>query len=526
MLYGPVLLCIIVLGGVRCYQLLHSRTPVDPAQRASCRYRIGYGIRMLVSLVNALVPLMMLNALLVTKTQADFEVVSMSAQVVCWAFLMVLAHLEFARFTGKARGDRDAIGGRLGNGNWILRFLWIFALAAQSVKLPTVRALAELEDRGYFYVASLVAWAALAVLVITTYLSLFGEPRPEPVEGEPAEEGEAAADGAAGAAAAAAAAAAGKGDAAEHPSVSANCASRWTYAWLNPMLKLGIKRPLEAGDVAAIPSAYTALAAKEKFAAAWASERARFEAAQKAAALKRRNAPKKKKDAKKKKGGKKKRAKGKGKKGKKKRAATAPKAGAGKKADGKGAAAAADKDETPSLVKALRAAFGWQIALSGLPRAAALVLQFVQPVLLPKLMAFATDKDKRDEEGYMWALLLAACAAMSAIFNAKYQNQIALIVVEMKSALISTVYAKALRMGNAARQERSVGSIVNYIGSARRDSAEHFFRSSAYSSAQLRPGSSFLRSALRFLDRTPTASLGSSGSSTCCGRRRFRSSWR
>ena len=81
-LHGPVLLTILVLGGVRAYQLLTSSVPVDPAQRASCRYRTGYYFRALVSLVNALCPLLMLNVLLATRTAADFEVVSMSAQVV------------------------------------------------------------------------------------------------------------------------------------------------------------------------------------------------------------------------------------------------------------------------------------------------------------------------------------------------------------------------------------------------------------------------------------------------------------
>nr|CAD7403901.1 unnamed protein product [Timema cristinae] len=74
--------------------------------------------------------------------------------------------------------------------------------------------------------------------------------------------------------------------------------------------------------------------------------------------------------------------------------------------------------------------------------------------------------DNGDEpvwKGYLYAVLMLLTAALQTLFLAQYFNRMFIVGLRIRTALISAIYRKALKMSNSARKESTVGEIVNLM---------------------------------------------------------------
>ncbi|CAB0007608.1 unnamed protein product [Nesidiocoris tenuis] len=90
------------------------------------------------------------------------------------------------------------------------------------------------------------------------------------------------------------------------------------------------------------------------------------------------------------------------------------------------------------------------------------LLAFVSPQILKLLISFV-EGDEPIWKGYLFAVLLMVTASVQTIFLAQYFNRMIVIGLRVRTALISTIYRKALRLSNSARKESTVGEIVNLM---------------------------------------------------------------
>nr|CAD7400512.1 unnamed protein product [Timema poppensis] len=90
------------------------------------------------------------------------------------------------------------------------------------------------------------------------------------------------------------------------------------------------------------------------------------------------------------------------------------------------------------------------------------ILTFVSPQILRLLISFV-EGDQPVWKGYLYAVLMLLTAALQTLFLAQYFNRMFIVGLRIRTALISAIYRKALKMSNSARKESTVGEIVNLM---------------------------------------------------------------
>jgi len=115
-----------------------------------------------------------------------------------------------------------------------------------------------------------------------------------------------------------------------------------------------------------------------------------------------------------------------------------------------------------SILPALCKTFGPTFVFGSLLKLVQDVLTFVQPQLLKLLISFVENKEEL-WKGYFYAALMFAAASVQTLVLAQYFNRMLFIGLRIRTALISAIYRKALRMSNTARKESTVGEIVNLM---------------------------------------------------------------
>ena len=184
-----------------------------------------------------------------------------------------------------------------------------------------------------------------------------------------------------------------------NPEEHCNPLSYITYSWLSPLIAVGATRPLSDNDLFEVRTDYAARVAAQRFSAEWAKEVSR-------------------------------------------------------------AAAAGDRSKA-SMVRPFLAIYGRNYFLAFLAKFVGDSLTFVQPMLLQLLLS------SLDSQSMVYCLVVAFCLFVSGTLSTLscnlYWRVTMVIGIQMRNCLVTSIYAKSLRLSPKARQERSTGQIVNLM---------------------------------------------------------------
>ncbi|OAQ30743.1 ATP-binding cassette transporter 1 [Linnemannia elongata AG-77] len=125
------------------------------------------------------------------------------------------------------------------------------------------------------------------------------------------------------------------------------------------------------------------------------------------------------------------------------------------------------KKEHPSLLRALATAFGKPFYIAGVWKMANDLLGFMQPVLLREMlrfvMSYKTDDPQPLYRGYTIAVLMFICSLSQTTVLHQYFHLCFRTGMHIRAGLVTAIYQKSLRLSNSARQEFTVGEIVNHM---------------------------------------------------------------
>ncbi|KAF9199094.1 hypothetical protein BGZ49_010827 [Haplosporangium sp. Z 27] len=125
------------------------------------------------------------------------------------------------------------------------------------------------------------------------------------------------------------------------------------------------------------------------------------------------------------------------------------------------------KKKNPSLLRALARAFGKPFFIAGIWKAANDILGFLQPVLLRELlrfvMSYKTESPQPLYRGYTIAVLMFLCSITQTTVLHQYFHLCFRTGMHIKAGLVTAIYQKSLRLSNSARQDFTVGEIVNHM---------------------------------------------------------------
>ncbi|KAG0029018.1 Multidrug resistance-associated protein 1 [Podila clonocystis] len=127
-------------------------------------------------------------------------------------------------------------------------------------------------------------------------------------------------------------------------------------------------------------------------------------------------------------------------------------------------------DSQPSLMKTILLSFNSQWAWLGVIRILASVMTYASPQILHSLLGFIASYASPHPEVHKpvsWGVILAFglffCSIIVTVLNAQVMALSFDLGIEIRTALMSLVYRKALRLSNAAKQKSSAGEITNYM---------------------------------------------------------------
>ncbi|XP_046388552.1 multidrug resistance-associated protein 1-like [Ischnura elegans] len=115
-----------------------------------------------------------------------------------------------------------------------------------------------------------------------------------------------------------------------------------------------------------------------------------------------------------------------------------------------------------SIVPAICKAFGNSFLFGASLKFLQDVLTFVNPQLLSAVIAHVQSGDNM-WKGYLYAVCMFLASILQTIILSQYYHQMYLVGMKIRSALVSAIYRKAMRMSNAARRESTIGEIVNLM---------------------------------------------------------------
>ncbi|KAL1139319.1 hypothetical protein AAG570_006305 [Ranatra chinensis] len=120
------------------------------------------------------------------------------------------------------------------------------------------------------------------------------------------------------------------------------------------------------------------------------------------------------------------------------------------------------KKKPSSILLPLCQAFGSTFIFGAFLKLVQDLMQFVSPQILSLLIAFV-ESNEYQWRGYFYAVLLFLTASIQTLLLSQYFNRMFLVGIRIRTALISAIYRKALRLSNSARKESTVGEIVNLM---------------------------------------------------------------
>ncbi|KAL7635871.1 UNVERIFIED_CONTAM: hypothetical protein RMT77_013688 [Armadillidium vulgare] len=125
-----------------------------------------------------------------------------------------------------------------------------------------------------------------------------------------------------------------------------------------------------------------------------------------------------------------------------------------------------DKNHYVSILPTMVKTFGLQFLMGSFLKLIHDLLQFISPLIINVLIRFA-DTESADPEpewrGYVYAVTLLFVTQAQSFFLGQYFVRMFLVGLKIRTAVISAVYRKALKISNSARKESTVGEIVNLM---------------------------------------------------------------
>ncbi|CAL4094825.1 unnamed protein product, partial [Meganyctiphanes norvegica] len=115
-----------------------------------------------------------------------------------------------------------------------------------------------------------------------------------------------------------------------------------------------------------------------------------------------------------------------------------------------------------SLMKILLYFFIGEIALFSLLFFISEVFRFLTPTLLRKLIYFMTSEEPL-WHGYTYAALLLIVAQLSSIFRNAFYMVLFKLQMRIRSVIMTAIYRKALVLSAAAKSQRTLGEMVNFL---------------------------------------------------------------
>ncbi|KAI9295676.1 hypothetical protein K502DRAFT_303464 [Neoconidiobolus thromboides FSU 785] len=190
-----------------------------------------------------------------------------------------------------------------------------------------------------------------------------------------------------------------EGDIAESPEEKANIYSFLTFSWMSDLLKLGYSKHLVAEDLWVLPKAYQVTNVAEKFSEAWENEKRRT--------------------------------------------------------------------LYPNLSKTLLYTFGAPFLFAGVLKGCQDVLGFFQPTLLRYLISFIKTYEGNNPSPIYYGIGIAFSMLFTAIAQTMFLHQyfqLSMVTgMKLRSALVTAIYQKALKLSSASGQTSTVGEIVNHM---------------------------------------------------------------
>ncbi|XP_063235809.1 multidrug resistance-associated protein 1-like isoform X7 [Bacillus rossius redtenbacheri] len=120
------------------------------------------------------------------------------------------------------------------------------------------------------------------------------------------------------------------------------------------------------------------------------------------------------------------------------------------------------KKSQVSILPAIFKTFGPMFLFGSMLKLGQDLLVFVSPQILRLLISFV-EGDEPLWKGYLYAVLILVTSVAQTLLLAQYFNRMFVVGMRIRTALISAIYRKALKMSNSARKESTVGEIVNLM---------------------------------------------------------------
>uniref|UniRef100_A0A8C6V795 ATP-binding cassette sub-family C member 10 n=2 Tax=Elapinae TaxID=42168 RepID=A0A8C6V795_NAJNA len=115
------------------------------------------------------------------------------------------------------------------------------------------------------------------------------------------------------------------------------------------------------------------------------------------------------------------------------------------------------------LLSVLHAAFGLRYYSLGFLKLAGGLLGFSGPLLLNLLVSFMESHQEPLSHGVLYALGLFASSFVGAILRNQFNYEINKIILTVRTAVISAIYQKALRVNGSSLASFTTGEIVNFM---------------------------------------------------------------
>ncbi|XP_034544576.1 multidrug resistance-associated protein 7 [Notolabrus celidotus] len=128
------------------------------------------------------------------------------------------------------------------------------------------------------------------------------------------------------------------------------------------------------------------------------------------------------------------------------------------------------------LLRVLHKAFALRYYILGVLKVTVNLSSFAGPLLLSSLVNFMEDKTAPVSWGVWCALGLFASTALAAILRNIFEFEVSKVALSARAALVSAIYAKALRVSGSSLAGSSLGEVVNLM-STDTDRVGNFFNS-------------------------------------------------